>query len=118
MFKAMMKKLARSKKGAALVEYALLIAGVALVSAAAVSVFGSKTTEMIAGIAAVLPGSHNEDNAPITAGQLIETEFNPTTGGIEVSGTDIKANDGTKRFGNNIGIPIDSLIIDPNDNTP
>ena len=115
MFKAMMKKLARSKKGAALVEYALLIAGVALVSAAAVSVFGSKTGDMIAGIAAILPGAQAEDNASIVVGQLIETGADANND-ITIAADRIDGNIGTQRYGNNMGIPLDALIIDTNDN--
>ena len=50
------RRLVRDKKGQGLVEYGLLIAGVALISAAAVSVFGHKTDHLISAVAAVLPG--------------------------------------------------------------
>src|SRR5438309_457384 len=66
----------KKRRGAALVEYALLIAGVALVCAAAVSIFGHKTNDMIAGTAGVLPGAHVDDNAPIVSGHIIETAPN------------------------------------------
>src|SRR5438093_5467999 len=66
----------RNQKGAALVEYALIIAGVALIGAAAVSVFGHKVTDMLATSAAVLPGAHADDNAPIVSGKTIETSPN------------------------------------------
>ena len=74
-----MSKLARrlsNTKGAALVEYALIVAGVALIGAAAVSVFGHKVTDMLATAAAVVPGAHADDNAPIVAGKTIETSTN------------------------------------------
>jgi len=63
----------KDKRGAAMVEYALLVAGVALVAAAGVSVMGHKTSDMIATVAAVLPGAHADDNGPITSGRVIET---------------------------------------------
>ena len=57
MWKAL-RHLARDHKGAALVEYALIIAGVALIGAAAVSVFGHKVTDMLGTATAVIPGAH------------------------------------------------------------
>ena len=69
----MFVKLMREKKGAALVEYGLLIAGVALISAAAVSTFGTKTSDLVATVAAVLPGIHANDNGAILSGGLLET---------------------------------------------
>ena len=55
-------KLLKSRKGAALFEYSLLLAGVGLVTIAAVSVFGHKVSDMTAAVATVLPGAHDEDN--------------------------------------------------------
>jgi len=114
----MLKRLLRSKKGAALVEYGLLIAGVALVSAAAVSIFGHKTNELIAGIASVLPGAHADDNAPISSGQLIETDNTQDTDGdgvneIRLDTQGIQDASDSKRLRTNLDIPIDALIIEP-----
>lgn len=67
------RRFARDRKGAALVEYGLLIAGVSLIGAAAVSTFGHKTNDMLASVAAILPGAHADDNGPIFSGKLIET---------------------------------------------
>ena len=117
----MFKKLFKNKKGAALIEYGLLIAGVALISSAAVSVFGHKTSDLIGTVAAILPGAHTDDNAPIISGKLIETT--PTgTGvggatGISLDFAKIQANSGTKRLGTNIGgtagaAAIDTLILE------
>jgi len=69
----MFMKLIPERKGAALVEYGLLIAGVALIWAAAVSTFGHKTNDLVATVAAVLPGAHDDDNGAILSGKLIET---------------------------------------------
>jgi Flp pilus assembly pilin Flp len=69
----MLRKFIRDRKGQGLVEYALLIAGVALIGAAGVSLFGHKTSQLISAVAAVLPGAHAGDNAPIAQGELIET---------------------------------------------
>lgn len=69
----MLRKLFSNKKGQGLVEYGLIVAGVALVCAAAVSVFGHKTSDLISAVATVLPGAHGDDNGPIVSGKLIET---------------------------------------------
>jgi len=114
----MLVRLLKSKKGAALVEYGLLIAGVALVSAAAVSIFGHKTNDLIAGIASVLPGAHADDNGPINSGRLLETVAEEDTDGdgineIRLDTIGIQNNSDTKRLRNNLGIPIEALIIEP-----
>ena len=72
----LVRRLLSEKAGAALVEYALIVAGVALIGAAAVSIFGHKVTDMLATAAAVMPGAHADDNAPIVAGKTIETSVN------------------------------------------
>ncbi len=114
----MLVRLLKSKKGAALVEYGLLIAGVALVSAAAVSIFGHKTNDLISGIASVLPGAHADDNAPINSGRLLETEATVDSDGdgiaeIRLDTAGIANASDTKRLRTNLGIPIESLIIEP-----
>jgi hypothetical protein len=108
------------RKGQGLVEYALLIAGVALVCAAAVAIFGHKTNDMISATAVVLPGAHAEDNAPIVSGKIIETGpadgADPANGiGLDVA-TILTNSDGTQeRLGNNLGTsaPISSLVVEP-----
>ncbi|MBA2117687.1 Flp family type IVb pilin [Bremerella alba] len=80
----MLQQLFRNKKGQGLVEYGLLIAGVALISAAAVSLFGHKTCDLIAAVGVVLPCAHGDDNGPQVAGKLIET----TSGGSGAIGLD------------------------------
>ena len=104
-------RLLKCRKGAAMVEYALLVAGVALIGAASTSVFGHKTNDMIGMVAAVLPGAHADDNAPIVSGKLIETS-NAAAGvdsggaaatGIGLDVDTIIANSGTARLGTNVG---------------
>jgi Flp pilus assembly pilin Flp len=101
----------KCKKGAALVEYSLLVAGVALIGAASVSTFGHKTNDMIAMITAVLPGAHTDDNAPIVSGKIIETTPKATHAapagpaiGLDVAA--IVAGNGTDRLDANLGTPI------------
>ncbi|MCU1237235.1 MAG: signal peptide protein [Candidatus Solibacter sp.] len=75
----MFKKLFKNRKGAALIEYGLLIGGIALISAGAVSLFGHKTSDIIGLTAAIIPGAHTDDNGPVISGKLIETTMQ--TGG-------------------------------------
>lgn len=63
-----------AKRGAALVEYGLIVAGVALVCIVAVSVFGEKTGQVIAASASILPGAQDEDNGAIEVGHIVDTE--------------------------------------------
>ena len=77
-------RLVRNNRGAALVEYALIVAGVALIGAVAVSVFGRKVADMLGTAAAVLPGAHADDNAPIVSGKIIETS--PNAQGLDQGG--------------------------------
>ena len=102
---------ARTKRrGAALVEYGLIIAGVALVSAAAISIFGKKTSDMIGSAAAVLPGASTEDNGAIKTGRLIETNKNANNE-IELDVNAITAPD-SSRLSNNLGFDATTLVID------
>ena len=122
----LMRRLVKDKKGAALVEYALIIAGVALIAAATVSVFGHKTNDMLATAAAVLPGAHAEDNAPIVSGKVIETS--PNAQGLDQGGNaqtgiglDVNAitqSAGKARLANGVGGDgsVSSLVLEPNTN--
>ena len=102
----MIRRLLRNKKGQGLVEYGLIIAGVALICAAAISVFGHKTGDLISAVAAVLPGAHADDNGPINSGKLIETTAAAAadTDGIELDAATIAGNTSTARLGNNVGL--------------
>ncbi|PQO33664.1 Flp family type IVb pilin [Blastopirellula marina] len=110
-----MLKLLRNRKGQGMVEYGLIIAGVALVCAVSVSVFGNKVGDMIAAAAAVLPGAQSSNNAPIQVGQLIETKIGDD-GWIVLDVERIYNASNTPRLGNNFGLenPIDfgSLVLD------
>jgi pilus assembly protein Flp/PilA len=78
----------RNRRGQSLVEYALLIAGVAMCSIVGVSLFGEKTGDMISAVATILPGADADDNGPIGQGHLIETT------GIGAGSTQIQLNVG------------------------
>jgi len=96
-----MFKLFRNRKGQGLVEYGLIIAGVALICAASVSIFGHKTSDLISAVAAVLPGAHGDDNAPIASGKLIETADNGS-GALQLDAAGIAAAVDTPRLENNV----------------
>jgi len=100
-----MRKFISNKKGQGLVEYGLIIAGVALICAAAVSVFGHKTSDLIAAVAAVLPGAHDDDNGPLTSGKLIETTAaTDDDTGITLNTNAILLGTDTPRLGLNVGL--------------
>jgi Flp pilus assembly pilin Flp len=116
-----MRRVLNDKQGAAMVEYALIVAGVALIGAATISVFGHKTNDMLATVTAVLPGSHVEDNAPIVSGKVIETspnapgldQGNSATGiGLDVNA--ITQANGTSRLANDVGSDgtLTSLVLE------
>ena len=111
----MLRKLIRNRKGQGLVEYALIIAGVALICAAAIAVFGHKVNDMIAATAGVLPGAHADDNAAIVSGKIIETTAGSATDPISLDVDTIVGNSGTSRLGNQLGLPgdITTLVSEP-----
>lgn len=82
MLRKMCGLLFRNRKGQGLVEYGILIGGVAIVCIAAVSIFGHKTNDIIATVAAVLPGAHDDDNEAIVSGKLVQTTLNTVAGGL------------------------------------
>ena len=97
----MLRKFLANKKGQGLVEYGLIIAGVALICAAAVSIFGHKTSDLISATATVLPGAHADDNNPITSGKLIETTTD-VNGGIVLDAAGIAAKTDGNRLDENV----------------
>jgi|SRR6056297_1947491 len=114
-----MRKMLRNRKGQGLVEYGLIIAGVALICAAAVSMFGHKTSDLIGAVAAVLPGAHESGNGPMASGKLIETtDATDSTTPITLDSAAIAGNAGTPRLGVNVGLgpnadDFGGLILDP-----
>ncbi len=90
----------RRRKGQGLVEYALLIAGITLIGAAAVSLVGHKTSDMIGAVAVILPGAHFGDNAPIQSGHLIDTNTVGVNGSIAIDTNAILTQTGQDRLGN------------------
>ena len=65
------KRFINEEHGADLIEYALLVVCIAVVCAVAVSMLGHKTQETFAIAAAIMPGAHADDNAPIAEANVI-----------------------------------------------
>ena len=101
----------RKKRGAALVEYGLLVAGVALTTAVAVTMLGHKTTDLLGTVAGALPSSNTNDAKAIQSGRLFNTTLDATTGAIIVDYTQDPLNPNTtdRVFGEGAG----DLIYDP-----
>lgn len=102
------KNILRSRKGQSLVEYGILVGGVALVCLAAVAIFGHKTNDLIAVTAATLPAAHEEDAGAIVSGQLVATEASPS-GALRLAATpgSMEANLGLGE--------LDSLVVEAGD---
>lgn len=108
---AMFKNFINNQKGAALLEYSLLAAGIALMSAAGVSIFGHKTNDMISSVATIMPGAHADDNGPIVSGKIIETT-GADTGQISVDTAAIATGTDTSRLSNNLGVDVTGLVLE------
>ncbi len=105
------------RKGQALVEYAILICGIALVSLVSVAILGHKTAEMLGVMAVILPSGDPDENGPIVTGKIIETSASGPNGAIGLDVQGILNNSGTDRLGKNIGANTQvggNLIIDSN----
>jgi hypothetical protein len=98
------------RKGQALVEYAILLCGIALISLVAVSLIGHKTADLLGTVAVFLPGAHDDDNGPITSGKLVETTRN-ANGAIVVDVTKVTSQG--PRLGNNLGVDLSTVILEP-----
>src|SRR5688500_8813914 len=100
----------RNNKGASLVEYALIVAGVSLLGAAAVSVFGHTVTDLMGMSAAVIPGAHGDDNAPSFTRPTLEPSTNTpgfdsgnSATGIGLDVNAITQSNGATRLGDSVG---------------
>lgn len=101
----------RKRKGQALVEYAILLCGIALMSLVAVSLIGHKTADLLGTVAVFLPGAHGDDNGPVTSGHLVETTRNASgTIVVDVNGVTSP----TTRLGNNLGVDLSGVIVEAN----
>jgi Flp pilus assembly pilin Flp len=104
------KHITNKKRGAALVEYGLIVAGVALVAAAAVSIFGSKAAGLVSASARILPGANTVDNKIIEVGHVVSVT---STDGVNVGIDQSKLGEDVQK---KLGIEGTDLVKDPNDN--
>ncbi len=106
-----MRKLLRNKKGQGLVEYGILVGGIALVALAATAILGHKTTDLIGTVAGALPGAHADDEGPIISGKLVNTTL--VTGEDSVQGLALDASS-PGSLSDNLGIGGGAtLVIEP-----
>ncbi len=104
-----MRKLIRNRKGQGLVEYALIIAGVALIGVVGISMFGHKVADLIGTVAAVLPGAHTDDNGAIASGHLVGTTLD-ANGAISVDTNSVIQSSNTSGQ-NLLGVSGDSTLV-------
>ena len=103
-----MRKLLRNKKGQGLVEYGILVGGIALVALAATAILGHKTTDLISSVAAAMPGAHQDDAGAIVSGKLVRTTLNSDGTGLILDATSTQ-----NTIESNLGIDnISSLVIE------
>ena len=101
---------ARSKSGQGLVEYGILVGGVALVTLAAVAILGHKTNDLVATVAAVIPCAHEDDTGPIISGKRVAT----TSGAAEGGGTGLVLDVSSPgSMSGNLGFDASSLVVEP-----
>jgi Flp pilus assembly pilin Flp len=95
------RKKLNKRRGQALVEYALLIAGIALVSVVAVAVLGHKVADNFGVMAAIIPGAHADDNKPIAASSLLP--FDTSGDAIVLDAANLVSSSGIDRFADVLG---------------
>lgn len=59
------------RKGQAMVEYALLLAGIAVASVVGIAVLGHKTADQYSLLGVIMPGAHAEDNNAIQSSEAL-----------------------------------------------
>jgi Flp pilus assembly pilin Flp len=100
---------AARRKGQALVEYALLVAGIALVSVVAVAVLGEKTRDVLGVMAAILPSAHADDNKPIAEGVVIPLDHSGSA--IVLDSANLVSSSGIDRYSAILGPGGGELLI-------
>ncbi len=98
----MIRRYTRKRKGQALVEYIVIVAGVLLVSIVGISLFGHKVAGMVNMATVILPGVHGGGNNPIQTGRLVEFAPDGGDGRISLAAQQIQDNFGKQRFSMNI----------------
>ncbi|MFO0903151.1 MAG: hypothetical protein U0939_09140 [Pirellulales bacterium] len=104
---ARVRNLLRNKKGQGMVEYGILVGGIALICLVSVAILGHKANDLLGTVAAALPGAHADDNGPIVSGKLVNTTLNSSS--AIVLNTAVPGS-----IEGNVGIPgIDGLVVEP-----
>ncbi|MBV9124227.1 MAG: hypothetical protein JO112_12790 [Planctomycetes bacterium] len=100
------------RKASVLVEYGLLIAGVALTCVLSIAVLGHKTFMVFGTQAAIMPGASKDDNQPIRHVQTIPLDTQGQV--IQLDAKNLVKEGGTDRMQDIFDTPNagDSLIVD------
>ncbi|QDT35405.1 class III signal peptide-containing protein [Thalassoglobus polymorphus] len=107
-----LRNILKGTKGQGLVEYGILVGGVALACLAAVAILGHKSNDLIATVAGALPGAHDDDNGSIVSGKLVNTTQD--SNGVIYLDADTPGS-----ISGNMGIPgIDALVVEADDLSP
>ncbi|MCI0682420.1 MAG: hypothetical protein L0Y71_09965 [Gemmataceae bacterium] len=107
----MRQKQQNKRKGSVLVEYALLIAGIVLVSVVAIAVLGHKVSDNYGVMAAVMPGAHADDNAPIKSADGAIPVALDADGNLTLETTALVAAGGTDRMAGILGAGGGEILI-------
>ena len=104
------------RKGSVLVEYGLLIAGVALTCVLAVAVLGHKTQYPLALAADIMPGASQDDNQPIR--EVKTFPLDSSNGTLQLNANALVQKGGVDRMRDIFDTPNagDSLIVDQDHN--
>jgi Flp pilus assembly pilin Flp len=103
----LMRQQQKKRKGSVLVEYALLIAGIVLVSVVAIAVLGHKVSDQFGLMAVIMPGAHIDDNQPLASG--VDIPFTTENGVIVLDKTKLTGDRTKAIIGAGGG---ESLIVD------
>ena len=91
----MLRRLLKEKKGQGLAEYAVILMAVLVVSLGAITVLGHNVGDLLATVAAILPGSEPDYDQPVFVGEFIELNVPPVAGaaaGIQLDIAEIADN--------------------------
>ncbi len=104
---ARVRNLLRNKKGQGMVEYGILVGGIALICLVSVAILGHKANDLLGTVAAALPGAHADDNGAIVSGKLVNTTSN-------ASGAFVLNAAAPGSIEGNVGIPgIGAMVVEP-----
>lgn len=68
----MMNVFKKTRRGASMVEYAVLLGAITLVALVGISFLGNKTADIIGALATTLPGANADDDLSIISHELVE----------------------------------------------